>query len=407
MDFFIRRCIAGFPWFWPARPPGQQAMVEARRIVRCHYGRDHDPVRRKLAQVFVTIAWPPAVILNLWLARRWLGSREAVLLTIKRIPGALWTAIRHNVLPSEYYAYGLWQPDRRMNVDNYLYMNECTRLFKALNRPSQPNPIDDKLAFHEICKAHAIPTPAVLAAFAPARRLVDFDSDGPPKHDLFVKASTGSSRAERFRWHGIDFASNRGCRLKPEELGGYLADRARTENLTLIVQPVLSNHPDLRVQPNRALATARLVTGRSSDGEVTPIFCVMYFGLADQMTSHSNCVTLIDVAKGRFMPAPPQDSPGASIFRYREFGSNDVCTLPNWNAALQHVRVAHHVCPDFVFVGWDVAFTPHGVMVLEGNANWEAAAYQMLRGEPLGCTKFADILAARLRDAPACSEIKN
>src|SRR5262245_28074695 len=231
MDFFIRRGIAGFPWFWPARPSGQHAMVEARRMVRSHYGRDHDPVRRKLAQLFVAMAWPLAVILNLWLARHWLWQREAALLTIKRIPGALWTAIRHNVLPSEYYAYGLWQPDRRKNVDNYLYMNECTRLFKALNRPSQPNPIDDKLAFHEICKAHAIPTPAVLAAFARAGRLVDFDSDGPPKHDLFVKASTGSSRAERFRWRGIDFESNRGCRLKPGVLGGYLADRARTENL--------------------------------------------------------------------------------------------------------------------------------------------------------------------------------
>ena len=32
--FFWKRCLAGFPWFWPARPPGQHAMVEARRIVR-------------------------------------------------------------------------------------------------------------------------------------------------------------------------------------------------------------------------------------------------------------------------------------------------------------------------------------------------------------------------------------
>ena len=69
----------GFPWFWPARPPGQHAMVEARRMVRWHFGRDHDPVRRKLAQVLVTVAWPLGVLLNLWVARRWLGpgSRQA------------------------------------------------------------------------------------------------------------------------------------------------------------------------------------------------------------------------------------------------------------------------------------------------------------------------------------------
>src|SRR5258708_4696728 len=62
--FFWRHCRSGFPWFWPARPPGQHAMVEARRMVRRHYGRDHHPVRRKLAQVLVTITWLPAVFLN-------------------------------------------------------------------------------------------------------------------------------------------------------------------------------------------------------------------------------------------------------------------------------------------------------------------------------------------------------
>ena len=43
-----------------------------------------------------------------------------------------------------------------------------------------------------------------------------------------------------------------------------------------------------------------------------------------------------------------------------------------------------------------VAFTPDGPMILEGNTNWSAGTYQSLRGEPLGLTKFADILATQL-----------
>ncbi len=390
LGVFKRRGLVGYPWFWQANPPGQHAMVEARRIVRSHFGRDHDPVRRKLAQVFVMAAWPIGVLLNLWEARRWPGPGAS-----KRIPGAIWAAFRHNILPSEYYAYGLWQADRRMNVDNYLYTNECTRLFKILNRPSRPDPINDKLAFYEMCEAHALPTPAVLAAFAPTGRLVDFESGGPPEHDLFVKVSTGASRAERLRWRGIHFESSRHRRLKPEDLVGYLADRSRIENLTLLVQPVLSNHPDLRVPSNEPLAAARLVTGRSIDGEVTPIFCIMYFGLAEEITSHSNYVAMIDVANGRIMPAPPQDAPCVSMYRYRQFGCNDACRLPDWDTALQYVKLAHQACSSFVFIGWDVAFTPLGPRILEGNANWDAATYQTLRGEPLGHTKFADILAAR------------
>jgi hypothetical protein len=397
LGFFRRRCFAGFPWFWPARPRCHHGMVEARRIVRWHFGRDHPPLRRMLAQVLVTIAWPPAVLVDLWHMRQWLKPGEA-LPAVKRVPGALWAAIRHNILPSEYYSYGLWQPDCRKNIDNYLYSNEAPRLFNTLNRPSRPDPIDDKLSFHEMCKAHALPTPEVLAAFSPTGKLVDFESGRPPQHDLFVKASTGSGLAERFRWHSGDFESNRGCRLRPEDLCGYLANRARTEKRPLLVQPALSNHPDLRLEPNEALATARLVTGCSIHGEVIPIFCFILFGLPDQITAHSNRITLIDVRNGRLMPGPLQDqnSPLILAYQYCQFGPDDARTLPDWDAVLRHVTVAHKACSNFVFVGWDVAFTPHGPMILEGNANWDAAWYQMLHRKPLGCTTFADILAERL-----------
>jgi hypothetical protein len=392
--FFWRHCRSGLPWFWPAQPPGQHAMVEARRMVRWHYGHDHHRVRRKLAQVLVTITWLPAVLLNLRHVREWFGPWKAVL---TRVPGALWAAIRHNILPTEYYQYQLWQPDRRMNIDNYLYAHESPRLFKVLNQRSQTDPILDKLAFYELCKTHGIPTPEVLAVFAPTGRLVDFRSGLPPQHDLFVKARTGvgAEGAERFQWDRVLFQSNRGCRLRPEDLGGYLANRARTENLILLVQPAFSNHPDIRSEPNEALATARLVTGRSRCGEVVPIFCYILWGLPNKITAHSTCVTLIDVANGRFMPAPPQDSPGMLIYQYRRF-VNDANTLPDWNAALRYVQVAHKACSNFVFIGWDVAFTPDGAMVLEGNANWGPTTYQTLKGEPLGLTKFADILATQL-----------
>ena len=159
-------------------------MVAARRIVRWHYGRDHHPLVRKLAQVLITVAWPFAVLINLWLVARWFGPPKAFL---KRVPGALWAATRHNILPTEYYEYKLWQPDRRINIDNYLYLEETPRLFKVLNRVSQVDPIVDKLAFYELCQTHGIPTPEILAVFAPTGKQMDFRSGMPPPHDLFVK----------------------------------------------------------------------------------------------------------------------------------------------------------------------------------------------------------------------------
>src|SRR4051812_4997459 len=57
-SFFHTRCLVGFPWFWPSKPLGNQAMVHARHIVRRHYGRNYHPVHRVFARGLVTIVWP-------------------------------------------------------------------------------------------------------------------------------------------------------------------------------------------------------------------------------------------------------------------------------------------------------------------------------------------------------------
>jgi len=392
--YFHARCLVGFPWFWPNQPLGNHAMVHGRRIVRWHYARGHHPIHRVLARVLVTLAWPLAALVNLWEIRR---SRGSAAVPVKEAPRALWAAIRHNVVPGEYYAYALWHPDRWANIDNYLYSKEGTRLFGLLNHPSQPNPIDDKLAFHEMCKARALPTPEVLAAFAPTAKLLEFESGRPPAHDLFVKPriGMGGGGSEQFRWHGRVFQSNRGGRLTPEDLGEYLATRARTENRTLLVQPALANHPRLGIDANGALATARLVTGISLDGFVAPLFAYIYFGHQNQIVAHGR-VALVDITSGRLMSAP-QDFPSGKGSEVANVPDHP-CTLPDWEMLLRHTKVAHQACSNFVFIGWDVAFTEHGPMLLEGNANWCADVYQSLGGEPLGHTKFASILAERLRD---------
>jgi hypothetical protein len=393
--FFDKRCLVGFPWYWPARAPSIPAMVAARRSIRRHFGRDHHFVCRALAKVFAAMVWPLAVLLQLRELRYFFGPDWV---PINRVPGALWAATRHNVPPGEYYGYALWRPERKKNIDNYLYSKEGARLFELLNRPIQPNPIDDKLAFHEMCKAYGLPSPEILAAFAPVGNVLKFETGRPPKRDLFVKPRTGSGQGtERLRWQGTEFESSNGCRVSPEDLGGYLAVRARTENRTLLVQPNLSNHPALRAGPNAPLAAARLVTGLSIDGNVFPIFGLIYFSETDQVPARYANVSLIDVASGRLM-SRPQEIWGAKRSN-RRLGNSNVAAMPDWGVALQYAKLAHRACSNFAFIGWDIAFTIQGPILLEGNTSWSASEYQRLRGEPLGHTKFADILAMWLRDS--------
>jgi hypothetical protein len=374
-------------------------MVSARRMIRRHFGHDHHPIVRALARALTAATWPPAVLINLWQTRRVSGAEE---MPIWRAPGAIWAAIRHNILPGEYYAYALWQPERRTNIDNYLYSHEAARIFKLLNRPLPTDPIADKLAFYEMCKTHELPSPEVLAAFAPTGKLREFQSGEPPELDLFVKprVGLGGNGAERFLWRAGAFESERGHRIKRRDLADHLAARARIENRTLLVQPNLSNHPDLRSETNDALATVRLVTGHPPSGDVVAIFGFIYFARPDRITAQHGNLALIDAASGRVVRTSTGGDSSVRSSNCQPDGieDKDPLTLPDWSAALQYAKIAHRICCNIAFIGWDIALTGDGPMLLEGNANWSADEHQSMSGEPLGRTKFATVLAARLND---------
>src|SRR5262249_42848230 len=104
--FFWRHCRAGFPWFWPAWPPGQHGVVAVRGMVLCHLVRARHPLRRNQDSVLVTITCAPSVFHGLGHGWNWFPPGEAVL---RGVQGFLRAAIRHNILPVEYYMYQLWQ----------------------------------------------------------------------------------------------------------------------------------------------------------------------------------------------------------------------------------------------------------------------------------------------------------
>ncbi len=356
-------------------------MAQARRLVRRDFGRDHAPLARALARVFAATVWPPAILVHLWQIRR---HRGAAAVPTRRMTGAIWAALRHNVLPGEYFAYQLWLPGRMARVDEYLYCHEAFRLFGLLNQPPHPDPINDKLAFNTLCRQLGIPTPDVIAVINADGSGIDFD-EVPPRIDLFIKPRHGNSgrSGEALRWDGAQYSSSRHVQIPSGEIWSYLARRAKDEERALLVQPLLRNHPSVRVKDANTLEPARLVTGLLADGTVTAIFGAFYRDRQNDAAALSSRADLIDLRSGRLVSGT---------------GDGD-WVLPNWHKAVQTALLAHRALPGFVFIGWDIALTDQGNLLLEGNANWCADEFQV-GGHPLGNTPFSDILTGHFRRRP-------
>jgi hypothetical protein len=70
--------------------------------------------------------------------------------------------------------------------------------------------------------------------------------------------------------------------------------------------------------------------------------------------------------------------------------------LTSWNEIKAAALAAHGICLDRLIIGWDVAVTPDGVRLLEGNAHPDVAFLQHVHRAPLGAGPMGPLLKLRL-----------
>ena len=73
--------------------------------------------------------------------------------------------------------------------------------------------------------------------------------------------------------------------------------------------------------------------------------------------------------------------------------------LPFWGETLALARQAHAAFPFCTVVGWDIAITASGPVVIEGNSNPDVDIMQRPFRAPLGSTRFGELLAFHLKHA--------
>lgn len=297
----------------------------------------------------------------------------------------------------------LFRISEAKQFDTYIRRFEDAALNKRINPLgwSRNCVLVDKRAFYHRLAAAGIPHPKVLAVVADGRcEQFDLPTDGP----LIAKPSHGEG--------------GRGVTAVPPELA-EMTDRSAfatalvgltgTARPVWLVQERIANHAALADYACDALVTARMTTIRNEEGRPELVNAVLRTPsgpgpIIDNMKAGGFIIPL-DLAAGRAGTACKGYGGADYLVHPVTNAQFDALVLPDWSAAVELVRTAHRdVFYDYALIGWDVAFTPAGPMIVEGNAKPGVLMPQRSGRAGLAQGRYGELLAFNLAKAErACA----
>ncbi|MFN8445029.1 MAG: sugar-transfer associated ATP-grasp domain-containing protein [Caldilineaceae bacterium] len=356
---------------------------------------------RRLYVQLLTLTWPLRLLHMIWQT-----GREYAPAIVQRTGKSRWRqaveqlcfGLGHALPPVAYYTYEFYRSERHRWIDHYLHQYEAAALLPMLNRDRHHPAIADKAEFARFCAEHSLPTPPLLA-HCEAGSCQQLEV---AQQDLFLKPRWGARGEGAQLWQRLDanrYQDQCGRILSGSELLTELASLSQQQ--AYLVQPCLTNHPTLVALSPGALATARVVTGRTPSGDVEAI--VATFKMAGQpsiINTHglNSPISLVSGQLGRAYSYHPI-CPGYDVHPVTGALITGV-TLPDWSQTVGLAQRAHSLITEYIFLGWDVAFTPRGPVLLEGNAGWDVVTVQKPQGIGLAQTRFSDICGLWIQAPP-------
>lgn len=152
------------------------------------------------------------------------------------------------------------------------------------------------------------------------------------------------------------------------------------------LEDVIENHPDLDRVYSGCVNTMRMITLIGDDGKPNLIYAVQKFGINERIVDNYGVHGPLDLETGEFMyPAHSGDTKAEGL--YTEHPNSHIKLIgfknPLFKEAKEMVLKASFVVPEVRYIGWDVAVTPTGPVIIEGN-NYCAHDFWQLPGQTPG-----------------------
>lgn len=263
-----------------------------------------------------------------------------------------WCGARYGAGYYDYVMFGFYNMNGRQR-DTYLTRVRNKKVIDHMNDLSYSDEFDDKLRFNQRF-AKYLGRKTLNGETATLTEFTDFIAG---QEAIFAKINHGDCGRGVERLRVADFAS-------PDAMLAYIR-----EHKLVVLEHQLIQHPDMaRLHPN-SVNTMRIVTD-NVNGNVTIAYIIVKMGTGGSVCDNSGqggILARVDVDTGRISTPATDDyfhvydthpDTGIPLVGYQ---------LPMVPEAIAMAKEAAQVFPQVGHVGWDMAVTPDGPAIIEGN----------------------------------------
>lgn len=348
---------------------------------------------RIMAIIVLSCWWPWRGMFLAWKYTRRFGkvARDETGLGITRQFFRQWfLALWYSINPLEYYSLSLYRPENAHRIGSFFYNFEAGRYAGIVPGSQVSIIVNDKEAFARFCAERGIvcvPTIGMVGKGYGIRDILWMAGERP----LLIKPANGS------RGRGViaieravegNFLLNRKNPVSYKEAETYFSDVLGVGRF--LVQPLLKNHRGLADLCVDGLASIRIVTILNQPaGKAEYLMAVLQIPRKGSITSNSGTFCAVNAADGTLgeghIPTPCSPPflhhPGTGILLKGK-------KVPYWAEAKALALRAHTQLGGYSSLGWDVAVTDEGPVLLETNSGWGMGMMQRAFQVPLGETGF-------------------
>jgi Sugar-transfer associated ATP-grasp len=315
-------------------------------------------------------------------------------------------ALREGFDPVSYYLQDLHRRGGRAEAAYYLTRYETKNgLLHALNgmrrRPYAGSELSDKLLFADCCRKFGLATPGVLLACDAAgaqwlapRDALDQDLCCKPRKGRGARGIAIFERIANERYR-----TSEGDEIDLDQLVERL--RVRGRSTPLIVQPRLVNHAAIADLAQRSLVAIRVVTCLDAVGRpvVTHGVLRILSKLEPDWPGDDEYGTAVDLATGRLGPLSSDRLARCTLHWSCHPVTGQAVEgrfLVAWPEIQALAVAAHQAFAHRTLIGWDIAWTPDGPVLLEGNNSLDVMFPQRVYHQGIGRGPLGPLLQHHL-----------